>query len=72
MPTPEHFLPLAYLTGLCFAAGETAQRFAEGYALGSLTMTNYLLGLQPPPVRPTAGSDATWMATSTPPEQTNI
>lgn len=72
VPTPEHFLPLAYLAGLCLAAGETAQPFAVGYALGSLSMTSYLLGLQPPPVRPTADSDATWMPTSTPPEQTNI
>lgn len=72
VPTPEHFLPLAYLAGLCSAAGETAQPFAQGCTLGSLSMTSYLLGLTPPLVRPTAGSDAAWMPTSTPPEQTNI
>ena len=44
VPTPEHFLPLAYLCGLCDAAGETATPFAEGGTMGSLTMTSYLLG----------------------------
>ena len=39
---------LAYLAGLCSAAGEAAQPFAEGRTLGSLSMTSYLLGMQPP------------------------
>ena len=33
------------------AAGETAQPFAEGRTLGSLSMTSYLLGMQPPAAR---------------------
>ncbi|RTL22609.1 MAG: 4,5-DOPA dioxygenase extradiol [Burkholderiales bacterium] len=48
VPTAEHFLPLAYLAGLCSAAGEAALPFAEGRTLGSLSMTSYLLGMQPP------------------------
>lgn len=72
VPTPEHFLPLAYLAGLCSAAGEPAQPFAEGCTLGSLSMTSYVLGMQPPPVRASSGSDAASMPASTPPEQTNI
>ncbi len=47
VPTREHFLPLAYLAGLCAAAGETASPFAEGGTMGSLTMTSYLLGAKP-------------------------
>lgn len=48
VPTPEHFLPLAYLAGLCRAAGEPARAFAAGPTMGSLTMTSYLLGAAAP------------------------
>ena len=44
VPTPEHFLPLPYLAGLCEQAGEAAEVLIEGGALGSITMTSYLLG----------------------------
>jgi 4,5-DOPA dioxygenase extradiol len=42
-PTPEHFLPLAYLAGLCDAGQRPARVFVEGGALGALTMTSYVL-----------------------------
>jgi 4,5-DOPA dioxygenase extradiol len=44
VPTPEHFLPLAYLAGLCVAAGQPARPFAEGCTMGSISMTSYALG----------------------------
>jgi 4,5-DOPA dioxygenase extradiol len=44
VPTPEHFLPLPYLAGLCHRAGEPAEVLIEGGTMGSLTMTSYLLG----------------------------
>ena len=44
VPTPEHFLPLAYLAGLCEAAGQPAEAFAEGCTMGSISMTSYALG----------------------------
>lgn len=44
VPTPEHFLPLLYLCGLCAQAEQGAAPFAEGPTFGSLTMTSYLLG----------------------------
>ncbi|HET8745933.1 MAG TPA: 4,5-DOPA dioxygenase extradiol, partial [Ramlibacter sp.] len=72
VPTPEHFLPLAYLAGLCQAAGETASLFAEGGTMGSLTMTSYVLG-----AHPAAGAGRGAAAAplpdphDVPPEQTN-
>lgn len=44
VPTPEHFLPLVYLCGLCAQAEQGAAPFTEGPTFGSLTMTSYLLG----------------------------
>ena len=72
VPTPEHFLPLAYLAGLCVAAGEAAQPFAEGCTLGSLSMTSYVLGAAPPGPRAAAAGEANTMPARTPPEQANI
>ena len=43
VPTPEHFLPLAYLAGLAAAEGATCRTLIEGCELGSLSMTSYLL-----------------------------
>ena len=70
VPTAEHFLPLAYVAGLCEAAGETAQPFAEGRTLGSLSMTSYLVGMAVPT---TAGGSAAGqvLPRDVPPEQTN-
>lgn len=48
VPTPEHFLPLAYLCGMCDAAGEAATPFNEGGTMGSITMTGYVLGATRP------------------------
>ncbi len=72
VPTPEHFFPVAYLAGLCVAAGEAATPFAEGCTLGSLSMTSYLLGLPAPPARRGGASGGPSIATDTPPEQTNM
>jgi 4,5-DOPA dioxygenase extradiol len=70
VPTPEHFLPIAYIAGLCDAAGETARPFAEGRTLGSLSMTSYLAGMEVP----RAGADGDQVQSfpaDVPPEQTN-
>ncbi|CAB4757277.1 MAG: 4,5-DOPA dioxygenase extradiol [Actinobacteria bacterium] len=42
-PTPEHFVPLLYLAGLANAAGTTCEKLIGGYALGSLSMTSYVV-----------------------------
>jgi len=70
VPTPEHFVPLAYLCGLCDAAEEAAIPFAEGATMGSITMTSYVLGSPAPAV---AGASAAALPDpeDVPPEQTN-
>ena len=51
VPTPEHFLPLAYLAGLAVAGGHQPEVLVEGGSMGSLTMTSYVAGCHAP-VRP--------------------
>ena len=71
VPTPEHFLPLAYLAGLCRASGEPAVPFAEARALGSLSMTSYVVGMRAPSQLGDA-ADSKTLPERVPPEQTNI
>jgi 4,5-DOPA dioxygenase extradiol len=72
VPTPEHFLPLMYLAGLCGAAGEPAVPFAEGGTLGAITMTSYLLGATAPHGTGTDAAGAIPDPRKVPPEQTNL
>lgn len=73
VPTPEHFLPLAYLAGLSRAAGRGADVLVEGGAMGSLTMTSYVLGCKPTAGMPAAGAGAAPLPdpADVPPEDTN-
>jgi 4,5-DOPA dioxygenase extradiol len=43
VPTPDHFVPLAYVAGLATAAGATASTLVEGCDMGSLSMTSYVV-----------------------------
>lgn len=42
VPTPEHFLPLAYIAGIAAERGESVSRFNYSRTLGSLSMTSYI------------------------------
>ena len=70
VPTAEHFLPLAYLAGMCEAAGEPAQAFIEGCTMGSISMTSYVLGAMPPAGH-AAKSSAAGLPTQVPADDTN-
>jgi 4,5-DOPA dioxygenase extradiol len=71
VPTAEHFLPVAYLAGLCAARGEVATPFAEGRSLGSLSMTSYVVGMPAPPGASDVAESQT-LPDKVPPEQTNM
>ncbi len=73
VPTPEHFFPLAYLAGMAVAANETPAVLVEGGAMGSLTMTSFVLGcagMSPPDVQK-AGAPIP-NPQDIPPQDTNI
>jgi 4,5-DOPA dioxygenase extradiol len=43
-PTPDHFLPVAYVAGMADAAGTGLELLVGGYQMGSLSMAAYGLG----------------------------
>jgi 4,5-DOPA dioxygenase extradiol len=43
VPTPEHFLPVAYIAGLAEAEGAPLRTFVAGCEMGSLSMRSFVL-----------------------------
>ncbi len=76
MPTPDHFLPLAYVAGVSAASDTPSDAFAEGYTYGSLSMTSYSVGATLQPERGAAdavGLDEGGLGESLPPpDETNL
>lgn len=75
VPTPDHFLPVAYLAGLAAAAGEPLDVLVDGYVAGSLSMTSYGLDVPCPDVTDVdAGTSAGDFPDPdvVPPEDTNL
>ena len=69
VPTPDHFIPLLYLAGLAQAEGVGARPLVRGYAMGSLSMTCYGLGVDAACETAEGGGD---LPPGIPPDQTNI
>lgn len=46
VPTPDHFIPLLYLSALAAESGEAPAVLLDGALAGSLTMTAFTLGLR--------------------------
>ena len=69
-PTPEHFMPILYLAGLASAADARTEAVVEGFAMGSLSMTAYALGLHAP--LQVGENDGNPPLGSAPPDQSNL
>ena len=69
VPTPDHFIPLLYTAGLAAEAGK-AEALVRGYAMGSLSMTCYGVGIEAP--CPVAADGAATIPAGVPADQSNI
>lgn len=69
VPTPDHFIPLLYTAGLA-AAGKDARALVRGYAMGSLSMSCYGVGMTDVPCED--GEGAASLPPGVPPDQSNI
>lgn len=69
VPTPDHFIPLLYTAGLA-AEDRDAQALLRGYAMGSLSMTCYGVGMKNVTCEEADG--AAQLPKDVPPDQTNI
>src|SRR5436305_4443428 len=70
VPTADHFLPLLYLAGMAGATDTSADVLVDGYAYGSLSMTSYLVGMDPP--IPDGAGFAAPLPDGPPPDGANI
>jgi len=72
VPTPDHFLPAVYLAGLAVESGERCEVLIDGYALGSLSMTTYTVGIQLTEPASDGAAAGVPALGSVPPEDTNL
>lgn len=69
VPTPDHFIPLLYTAGLAAAATD-ARALVRGYALGSISMSCYGVGMNGVPCED--GDGAAQLPDGVPADQTNM
>lgn len=69
VPTPDHFIPLLYTAGLAIDEGK-AEALVRGYAMGSLSMTCYGVGVDADCVEKATG--AATIPAGVPADQSNI
>ncbi|HEU4798726.1 MAG TPA: 4,5-DOPA dioxygenase extradiol [bacterium] len=70
VPTPDHFIPLLYLAGRAAAGEDNVEPLVRGYALGSISMTCYGLGVDQ--TRASNATGAAGLPPDVPADQTNI
>ena len=70
VPTPDHFIPLLYLAGLAALGEDNVEPLVKGYALGSISMTCYGLGIGH--ARAPNATGAAGLPPDVPADQTNI
>ncbi len=69
VPTPDHFMPLLYTAGLAAAEG-SAKALVRGYAMGSLSMSCYGVGVEKE--CPIEADGAATIPADVPADQSNI
>jgi 4,5-DOPA dioxygenase extradiol len=69
VPTPDHFVPLLYTAGLAIQDGR-ANALVQGYAMGSLSMTCYGVGVAAE--RPIKADSAASIPSGVPADQSNV
>ena len=70
VPTPDHFIPLLFTAGLAAAEGKPADPWITGYAMGSLSMTSYGLGIARLPCA--ENTESAGVPSQVPADETNI
>lgn len=60
VPTPDHFLPFVQFAGLASASAEPARVLVEGQVAGSISMTSYTLGSEPPTISSSPSASTFW------------
>jgi len=75
-PTPDHFIPLLYISALAEVADEPASTLVSGLAYGSISMTSFALGMAHAQShgesQPTSGGACLPDPASAPADQTNL